>query len=127
MARIIINMVVITIPTKVINKLDQIMATKTTSWMNIMMSICTPGLRKMVIKTITLGTPEIMVEMEVGMCTEIQEELLVKMVTLGINTRSSNNTKPNRTGMSSPMVTAVTNPNKMPMNTVILRHLRKEL
>jgi hypothetical protein len=61
------------------------------------------------------------------MCTEIQEELLVKMVTLGINTRSSNNTKPNRTGMSSPMVTAVTNPNKMPMNTVILRHLRKEL
>ena len=128
MARIIINMVVITIPTKVINKLERIIATKTISWMNIMMSICTPGLRKMVIKTITLGTPEIMVEMEVGMCTEIQEELLNKTVTLEINTtRSSNNTKPNRTGMSSPMVTAVTNPNKMPMNTVILRHLRKEL
>jgi hypothetical protein len=127
MARIIINMVVITIRTKVINKLDQITLIKTMSWMNIMTSICTPGLRKMEIKAITLGTPEIIVEMEVGMCTEIQEELLVKMVTLGINTRSSNNTKPNRTGMSSPMVTAVTNPNKMPMNTVILRHLRKEL
>jgi hypothetical protein len=128
MARIIINMVVITIRTKVINKLDQITLIKTMSWMNIMTSICTPELRKMEIKAITLGTPEIIVEMEVGMCTEIQEELHVKMVTQERHTiRSNNNTKPNRTGMSSPMGTAVTHPNKMHTITVILRHLRKEL
>lgn len=130
MARIIINMVVITIPTRVINKLDQIMSTKTiitTSWKNTMMSICTPGLRKIAIKTITLGTPEIMVEMEVGMFTETQEELHVKMVTRENHTTRSNNTKPNRTGMSFNMVIAVMLPNKMPTNTVILRRLRKEL
>ena len=121
-------MVVITIPTKVINKLDQIMPIKTMSWMNIMTSICTPELRKMEIKAITLGTPEIIVEMEVGMCTEIQEELHVKTVTQERHTiKSNNNTKSNRTGMSSPMGTAVTHPNKMHTITVILRHLRKEL
>lgn len=128
--KVIINMVVITIPTKVINKLDQIMPTKTMSWMNIMTSICTPGHkinRKMGIKTIMLGTPEIIVEMEVGMCTEIQEEVHKEMVTREYHTTRINNTKSNRTGMSSPMVTAVTHPNKMLTIIVILRHLRKEL
>lgn len=120
-ARIIISMVVITIPTKVINNLDQIMPTKTTSWMNIMTSICTPGHRKMVIKTIMLGTPETIVEMEVGMCTEIQEE-----VTLENHTIKSSNIKSNKPEVSSPMVTAVTNHNRTLMTIVTPRHLRKE-
>ena len=90
------------------------------------MSICIPGLRKMETRATMQGTPE----MEVGTCTETQEEVHVRITTPESHTtRSNNNTKPNRAGTSSPTVTAVTRPNKSKTHTIIVlqKPLRKEL